>query len=231
MSKRIISFLIVFYFILLTPHVKTCVSLTDSLRNSFISAESTYNDIVFGTERIVENKIIYFGSYYDSTDYPVPWIVLNQNVLYQSLVESGEDSIPLLSEYLLGNSIFRYENDNGYYHYSTVTGTSDSSVLKQKMESLYNGQSLFTQREQSQIMSILLSSKAVGGKISGTVGENALHSNSTSSEITEFKLTVLDNAQGSGRDLMTLLPFGKTSRVKRQTNIMQRLLMLANKSV
>ena len=86
--------------------------------------------IKLGTAGIPSGDKVYFGKYTDGgTTYDVPWIVLENNKLSETT--TAANTLPLLSEYLLGGSAFRSSSiGSGYYSGSTLQGT---------MVTIYNG--------------------------------------------------------------------------------------------
>ncbi len=117
------------------------------------AATTGENAIQLGTGGIKANDKVYFGKYTkDGTDYDVPWIVLLSTTLSETSVVSGTNALPLLSEYLLGDSLFRADGDRGYYNFETANNTADSSILKETLEGYYNGvNSLFVATERNAV--------------------------------------------------------------------------------
>ena len=95
--------------------------------------------IKLGTELIPSGDKVFFGKYTErstATTYDVPWIVLENNKLSETT--TAANTLPLLSEYLLGESAFR-DSGTGYYSGSTLQST---------METIYSG---FDSKEQTAV--------------------------------------------------------------------------------
>lgn len=94
--------------------------------------------ILLGAEDIEKHDTVYYGVYSDGTrDYDVPWYVLNADGF-------------MLSKYTIGTSKFR--EDDGFYNYSIKEEKVSSSLLKDAMDALYDGENtLFTARERAAV--------------------------------------------------------------------------------
>ena len=82
--------------------------------------------IMEGAGGIYPDDKIFFGKY---GTFDVPWVVLSSTTLSGASVASGTNVLPLLSEYLLGNSAFQ-ESGSGVY---------SGGTLNAKMDELYFG--------------------------------------------------------------------------------------------
>lgn len=115
--------------------------------------------IQLGTGGVNANDKVYFGKY---GTYDVPWIVLPSGTLSETTTITG--ALPLLSEYLLGNSQFRALDDWGYYNIKNTGNTPNSSILKETLESYYNGTNkLFTNAEQNAVADTELTGNSMYG--------------------------------------------------------------------
>ncbi len=97
-----------------------------------------FGSIFFGTRCIEKYDAVYYGVYSDGTrDYDVPWYALNADGF-------------MLSKYTIGTSKFR--EDDGFYNYSVEEEKVSSSLLKDAMDALYDGENtLFTAQERAAV--------------------------------------------------------------------------------
>lgn len=97
-----------------------------------------FGSIFFGTRCIEKYDTVYYGVYSDGTrDYDVPWYALNADGF-------------MLSKYTIGTSKFR--EDDGFYNYSVEEEKVSSSLLKDAMDALYDGENtLFTAHERAAV--------------------------------------------------------------------------------
>ena len=101
--------------------------------------------IQLGTDGVGVGDKVYFGKHKEnSVDYDVPWIVLPKT-LSEADTETA-NALPLLSEYMLGNSKFE-ASGSGFYKDST---------LNARMDGLYNAgtNTLFTLNERLAIAAV-----------------------------------------------------------------------------
>ena len=116
-----------------------------------VAFAATGSSMQLGTGGIEAGDTVYYGVYDDgTTEYEVPWYALDTNGF-------------LLSKYTIGTSIFREWEDYGYYNYSTVSNSADSSVLKETMDGLYDvtGTKLFSDLEQGAIKETALAGNSM----------------------------------------------------------------------